>query len=65
MSHSVEEFYQKAKLIHEKAIMLHRERFKIQGSYDRTTCQYMVDDIKALARELEHTTVDLDRDFSK
>lgn len=65
MSHSVEEFYQKAKLIHEKAIMLHRERFKVQGLYDKTLCQYMVDDIKALARDIEYTNVDLDRDFSK
>lgn len=65
MSHSVEEFYLKAKLLHEKAIILHRERFKVQGSYDKVLCTYMVDDIKALARDISNTKVDLDRDFSK
>ena len=65
MSHSVEEFYQKAAVLHNKAIELHRERYRCQGTYDDVACQYLVDDIKALARELEHGPVDLTREFSK
>ena len=42
MSHSVEEFYQKAKVLHDKAIELHRERYRVQGSYDKEVCQYTV-----------------------
>ena len=65
MAHSVEELYEKAKVLHDKALALHRERFRVQGTYDKTVCTYMVDDIKALARDIEHGLVDLDRDFSK
>lgn len=65
MSHSVEEFYEKAKVLHEKAIALHRERYRVQGTFDRTLCQYLVDDIRAMARDIERGLVDLDRDFSK
>lgn len=65
MSHSVEEFYEKAKVLHEKALALHRERFRVQGTYDKTVCQYMVDDIKAMARDIERGPVDLNRDFAK
>lgn len=65
MSHSVEELYDKIKVMHDKGIELHRERYRVQGWYDKQTCQYMVDDIKALARDIQHGLVDLDRDFSK
>ncbi len=65
MSHSVEEFYQKAKVLHDKAISLHRERYRVEGWYDKQVCQYMVDDLKALAGDIQHGLVDLDRDFSK
>lgn len=65
MSHSVEELYSKIKVMHDKALALHRERFRVQGFYDKPLCQYMVDDIKALARDVERGLVDLDRDFSK
>jgi hypothetical protein len=65
MAHSVEELYEKAKVLHDKALALHRERFRVQGTYDKVVCNYMVDDIKALARDIEHGLVDLDRDFSK
>ena len=65
VGHSVEEFYQKAKVLHEKAIALHRERYRVQGTFDKAGCQYMVDDIKALARDLERGLVDLDRDFAQ
>ena len=34
MSHSVEEIYRKAKLLHDKALELHRERYRVQGTYD-------------------------------
>jgi len=65
MSHSVEELYNKIKVLHDKGIALHRERYRVQGTYDRPTCQYMVDDIKAIASDIQHGLVDLDRDFSK
>jgi hypothetical protein len=65
VTHSVEELYQKISVLHEKAIELHRERYRVSGSYDETQCQYMVDDIKAFAREIERGPIDLDRDFSK
>lgn len=65
MVHSVEDFYAKIKLMHEKSLALHRERYRVQNWYDKELCQYMVDDIKALARDVEHGPVDLDRDFSK
>ena len=38
MSHSVEEFYQKAKVLHDKAISLHRERYRVEGWYDKQVC---------------------------
>lgn len=65
MTHSVEELYEKISVMHDKAIKLHRERYRVSGSYDDTQCQYMVDDIKALAREIERGPIDLKRDFSK
>lgn len=65
MSHSVEELYSKIKVMHDKGIELHRERYRVQGWYDKTRCQYMVDDIKSLARDIEHGLIDLDRDFAK
>jgi hypothetical protein len=65
MVHSVEDFYAKIKLMHDKSLELHRERYRVQNWYDEKLCQYMVDDIKALARDIEHGPVDLDRDFSK
>jgi hypothetical protein len=65
MAHSVEELYEKIKVLHDKGITLHRERYRVQNWYDKETCQYMVDDIKALARDIERGLIDLDRDFSK
>mgnify|MGYP001232732005 CR=1 FL=1 len=63
--HSVEQLYTKIQAIHQKGIELHRERFKKTGTYDNQTCQFLIDDIKALAREVSNTTVDLDVDFGK
>lgn len=65
MSHSVEELYLKVNALHEKTLMLHRERYRMQGSYDKDTCKNLVDDIKSLARDIVYGPIDLDRDFSK
>ena len=65
MSHSVEEYYRRCAVLHEKAIQLHRERYKKSGEYDITRCKFLLDDIKALARSLSHSDVDLDIDFGK
>ena len=45
--------------------MLHRERYKTAGSYDKEEVQYMLDDIRALAGDIQHGLVDLDIEFSK
>ena len=34
MSHSVEEYYRKIDVLHERAIELHRERYKTTGEFD-------------------------------
>jgi len=65
MSHSVEDLYKKISVLHERGIELHRERYKTSGSYDKTRCQFLLDDVRALAREVERGLVDLDIDFSK
>jgi len=65
MAHSVEQLYQKAKVLQEKALELHRERYRVQGTYDKPLCNYMVDDIRTLAREIERGLIDLDIDFGK
>jgi hypothetical protein len=65
MAHSVEQLYQKAKVLQDKALELHRERYRVQGTYDKSLCNYMVDDIRALAREIERGLIDLDIDFGK
>ena len=45
--------------------MLHRERYRTQGTYDKPQVQYMLDDIRALAGDIQHGLVDLDIEFSK
>ena len=65
MSHSVEEYYRRCSVLHEKAIELHRERYKKSSGYDNTRCKFLIDDIKALARSLTHSDVDLNVDFGK
>lgn len=45
--------------------MLHRERYKTAGSYDKVQVQFMLDDIRALAGDIQHGLVDLDIEFSK
>ena len=51
--------------MHEKAIELHRERYKTQGSYDKIQCQAILDDIRALALEVQRGGIDFDIDFGK
>ena len=65
MSHSVEDFYKRCNVLHEKAIEFHRERYKKSGEYDKGKCNFLLDDIKALARSLSHSDVDMDIDFGK
>ena len=65
MSHSVEQVYQKAAVLHNKALELHRERYKTQGSYDNFACRVLLDDIRQLAQELQHGGVDFDIEFGK
>jgi hypothetical protein len=65
MTHSVESIYQKVAVLHNKALELHRERYKTQGSYDKLACQVLFDEMKQLAQELQHGGVDFDIDFGK
>jgi hypothetical protein len=65
MSHSVEQLYDKIKVLHTKGLMIHRERYRQVGTYDKTQVQYQLDDIRALAREIANGLIDLDIDFSK
>ena len=63
--HSVEDYYKRCSVLHEKAIELHRERYRVSGEYDSAKCKFILDDIKALARSLSHSDVDMDIDFGK
>ena len=65
MAHSVEQLYIKVSVLNTKAIELHRERYKTQGSYDKAKCTFLLADVRALAREIERGLVDLDIEFSK
>jgi len=65
MSHSVEDYYKKIEVLHSKGIELHRERYKVQGTYDKLACTALVDDIRALASDVQHGLIDLDIDFGK
>ena len=65
MAHSVEQLYEKVAVLNTKAIELHRERYKTQGSYDKAKCTFLLADVRALAREIERGLVDLDIEFSK
>ncbi len=65
MTHSIEDYYKKIEVLHQRAIELHRERYKKAGTFDSTKCQFLVDDIKYMARLICETDVDMDRDFGK
>ena len=65
MSHSVEEYYRKIDVLHERAILLHRERYKTTGEFDETRCKFLVDDIKYLARLIAESEIDMERDFGQ
>ena len=64
-NHSIEDYYKKINVLHDKAIELHRERFRTSGTYDKLRCKYLVDDIKYLAYLVKATEVDLEIDFGK
>ena len=65
MSHSVEEYYRKIDVLHERAIELHRERYKTKGEFDKTRCTFLVKDIKYLARIIAESEIDMERDFGQ
>lgn len=65
MAHSIEQVYDKIQVLHTKGLELHRERYKTSGSYDKGQVQYLLDDIRALAMEIQHGLVDPDIDFGK
>ena len=65
MSHSIEEYYRKIEFLHSRAIELHRERYKTTGSYDKSRCDFLVDDIKYLARIISESKVDMEREFGQ
>ena len=65
MSHSIEEYYRKIEFLHSRAIELHRERYKTTGSYDKSRCDFLVDDIKYLARIVSESQVDMEREFGQ
>ena len=65
MGHSVEQFYKKAEVLHQKALELHRERYRVQGSYDEIVCNSLLSDVRALALEIQHGLIDFDIDFGK
>ena len=61
---TVEELYEKISVLKEKALMLHRERYKTSGNYDKTKCQYLVDDIQSMAKLIGGTQVNLEAKFA-
>ena len=61
--HGVEDYYKKCQVLHEKAIELHRERFRTSGSYDKARCQFIVDEIKYFAQLISKSKIDLDKEF--
>ena len=65
MGHSVEQFYNKARVLHEKALELHRERYKTAGGYDELRCKILLDDVRALALDIRYGQIDFDIDFGK
>ena len=61
---TVEELYEKISVLQDKALMLHRERYKTSGSYDKAKCQYLVDDIQTIAKLIGGTQVNLEAEFA-
>ena len=61
---TVEEIYEKISVLKEKALMLHRERYKTSGNYDKTKCQFLVDDIQSMAKMIGATQVNLEANFA-
>lgn len=65
MSHSVEDLYKKVQILHEKGIHLHRERYKTSGTFDHAQCKYLLDDLRAVAKDIIYGPVDFNIDFAK
>ena len=61
---TVEELYEKISVLKEKALMLHRERYKTSGNYDKTKCQYLVDDIQSMAKLIGGTQVNIEAEVA-
>ena len=61
---TVEEIYEIISVLKEKALMLHRERYKTSGKYDKTKCKYLVDDIQSMAKLIGGTQVNLEAEFA-
>lgn len=65
MGHSVEQLYKKTSVLQEKALSLHRERYKVQGTYNESDCNILLADIRALALDVHAGLVDFNIDFGK
>ena len=56
MLHTVEDLIEKISVMHDMAVLLHRERNKyseISGQeYDQATCQHLLDKIQSMALEI-------------
>ena len=63
--HNVEDYYRKIEFLNSRALELHRERYKTQGSYDERACKVLIDDIKYLALVIQKSEIDLETDFGK
>ncbi len=58
MLHTLEDLIEKIKVMHDTAILLHRERTRfseISGqTYNKEHCQHLLDSIQSLALEIAH-----------
>jgi hypothetical protein len=56
MQHSIEDLIKKINVMHDRAILLHRERNKYsdlsESSYDKKACQHILDQIQQMALEI-------------
>jgi hypothetical protein len=58
MQHSVEDLIKRLSVMKDKAIMVHRLRNEFseqaEKTYDKATCQELIDDIQAMALGIAH-----------
>jgi hypothetical protein len=56
MQHSIEDLIEKINAMHDKAVLLHRERNKYSElsstSYNQAYCQHILDQIQSMALEI-------------